>query len=132
VASLRARVVSLRILPEGETVSYAGEWAAPRKTTVATLAIGYADGVRRTAQGRAQVLLRGERLPMVGRVTMDFVMVDLGPGTVRGEVGDTATLLGKDGRDEITVDEFADWSGTIAYEILTGLGPRIRREYIGG
>jgi alanine racemase len=129
VAALRAPVVSLRRLPQGETVSYGGEWAAPRATVVATLGAGYADGVPRAVKGRAQVLLRGERRPLVGRVTMDFVMVDVGPDGGGVAVGDVATLIGRDGQGEITLDEFAGWADTIAYEILTGLGRRVPRVY---
>ncbi|UCD22973.1 MAG: alanine racemase, partial [Gemmatimonadota bacterium] len=80
VVSVRASVVSTRRLPKGETVSYGGEWAAPCDTTVATVRIGYGDGFPWTARGRASVLIAGRRYPVVGRVTMDFVMVDLGPG----------------------------------------------------
>ena len=129
VVQVRARVASLRRLPIGESVSYGGEWQAPCETVVATLGIGYADGVIRAVQGSAVVLIHGRRYPVVGRVTMDFVMVDLGPEANSIAVGDVATIIGKDGDDEITVDEFAGWAGTISYEVLTGLGSRLRRHY---
>jgi alanine racemase len=129
VAQVRARVASLRMLPEGESVSYGGEWRAPRETIVATLGIGYADGVRRAVQGRAEVLIGGRRYPVVGRITMDFVMVDLEGNEDSVGIGDVATMVGKDGSGEITVDEFAGWAGTISYEVLTGLGARLHREY---
>ena len=122
-------MVSKRRLPPGATVSYGGEWAAPSETTVATLGIGYADGVKWAAKGNAAVLLRGGRYPIVGRITMDFVMVDLGPDGDWVDIGEVATLIGCDGDEEITVDEFAAWSGTISYEVLTGLRGRLRREY---
>lgn len=130
VATLRAPVVSLRRLPAGESVSYGGEWVARRDTTIATLGAGYADGVFRTAAGRAQVLLGGARRPVVGRVTMDFIMVDVGPDGGGVAVGDVATLMGTDGDRAITVDEVAAWSGTISYEVLTHIGPRVAREYV--
>jgi alanine racemase len=131
VVTLRAPVVSLRHVRSGETVSYGGTWTAPRETTVATLGIGYADGVARAAGGKAQVLLDGARRPLVGRVTMDFVMVDL-EGVASGvRLGDFATLVGHDGGAEITIDEFAGWAGTIAYEALTHLRLRATREYGG-
>lgn len=129
VAQVRARVASLRTLPAGESVSYGAEWRAPRETVVATLGIGYADGVRRAVQGRAEVLIGGRRYPVVGRVTMDFVMVDLERNEQSIGIGDVATLIGRDGSGEITVDEFAGWSDTISYEVLTGLGSRLHREY---
>ncbi len=127
--ALYAPIVSLRDVTKGSTVSYGGDWIAPYDTTVATLGIGYADGVRRSVYGKARVLLDGRRYPIVGRVTMDFVMVDLGQQTNRVRVGDPATLIGRAGGDEITLDEFATWAGTITYEILTGLGARLLREY---
>jgi len=130
VASVRARIVSLRGLGPGDTVSYGAEWTAPGPTTVATLSIGYADGVPRAVQGRASVLVGGRRRPVVGRVTMDMTMIDLGPDEDGGcAVGDIATVIGADGGAEITLDEFAGWAGTISYEILVGLGTRLPRIY---
>ncbi|MFQ5703106.1 MAG: alanine racemase [Gemmatimonadales bacterium] len=129
VATLHARVVSVRSLPQGATVSYGGDWTATRDTIVATLGIGYADGVRRSLQGRAQVLLQNVRYPVVGRVTMDFIMVDIGPEG-KAKVGDNATLIGGTEETAITLDEFASWSSTISYEVLTGLGSRVVREYL--
>lgn len=129
VATVRARVLSKRRLPPGATVSYGGEWTAPEETVVATLGIGYADGVKWTAKGRASVLLRGCRYPVVGRITMDFVMIDLGPEGDSVRIGEVATLIGRDGAEEISVDDFAGWAGTISYEVLTGLSGRLPREY---
>ena len=131
VAQVRARVASLRTLPPDESVSYGGEWRASCETTVATLGIGYADGVLRAVQSRAEVLIGGRRYPIVGRVTMDFVMVDLGTNENSIGVGDVATIIGKDGSGEITIDEFASWANTISYEVLTGLGFRLHRDYSG-
>lgn len=129
VITLRAPVVSLRRLRKGDTVSYGADWTAPCDTTVATLGIGYADGVPRAVQGRAQVVLGGRRLPIVGRVTMDFVMVDVGPDGGGAGIGDVATLIGTDGEHTIALDEFAAWAGTISYEIIARLGPRLARRY---
>jgi alanine racemase len=92
--------------------------------------IGYADGVLRSVKGKAHVLIGGRRYPVVGRVTMDFIMVDLGPAPTSVRIGDVATIIGKDGSGEITIDEFAGWAGTISYEVLTGLGSRLHREYL--
>jgi alanine racemase len=131
VATLRAPVVSLRRLAAGEPVSYGGDWRAPRATTVATLGIGYADGVPRAVQGKARVLLGGRRCPIVGRVTMDFVMVDLEAAPDAVAVGDVATLIGVDGGATIPLDEFASWAGTISYEILARFGARLERRYTG-
>ncbi len=138
VVSVRARVVSLRRVRAGETVSYGGEWVADEETTVATIGIGYADGLPRAIQRRATLLVRGRRFPVVrgrrfpvvGRITMDMTMVHLGPNAGNDiAVGDVVTVIGTDGAGEITLDEFAGWAGTISYEILVGLGSRLPRHY---
>lgn len=128
VFALRAPVVGVRRLRAGDSVSYGADWTASRPTTIATLGIGYADGVPRLVQGRAHVLIAGRPLPVVGRVTMDFVMVDAGPESgVR--LGDIATLVGEDDGSVITLDEFAAWSGTISYEVIARLGSRLARRH---
>jgi len=127
VVSIRARVVSVRTVRRGETVSYGATWAAPRDTTVATLGIGYADGLRRALGlgGEAYVLLRGTRCPVVGLVTMDYVMVETAGTAAR--VGDVATLVGEAEGGRIALDQFAAWSGELQREFLTGLGARLPR-----
>jgi alanine racemase len=137
VVSVRARVLGVRRVRRGESVSYNASWVAPHDTVIATLGLGYADGIRRllgTAAG-AHVLLRGKRCPVVGLVTMDMMLVDT--GTLDVQVGDTATLVGeqaatKDGKGggaRITLEEFAAWSGELQREFLTGLGARLPRVY---
>jgi alanine racemase len=123
VARLRARVVALRRLRPGDTVSYGSEAAVDRETTVATLAIGYADGVPRSLGSRGPVELDGRLVPILGRVTMDMLMVDAGDEPVR--VGDVATLFG----GLVTLDDQAAHAGTISYELLTRIAPRIPRRY---
>jgi alanine racemase len=123
VATLRAPVVSVRRLRAGDTVSYGAAWTAHRDTTIATVAVGYADGVPRIVERRAHVILGGRRYPVVGRVTMDFIMVDTGDHTV--QPGDVATIIG----DGISLDEFASWAGSNAYEVLARLGARLERVY---
>jgi len=129
VVSIRARVVSVRPLRRGETVSYGATWEAPRDTTVATLGIGYADGLRPALglSGDAYVLLRGARCPVVGLVTMDYVMVEAA-GT-DAQVGDVATLVGEAEGGRIALHQFAAWSGEQQREFLTGLGTRLPRLY---
>lgn len=129
VVSVRARVVSVRRVREGESVSYNASWTAPADTTIATLGIGYADGLRRSlgGDGRAVVLLNGARCPIVGLVTMDLTMVETGATPVA--VGDVATLVGASHGQHITLEEFAAWSGELQREVLTGLGPRLARVY---
>jgi alanine racemase len=130
VVTLKARVVSVRSVRRGESVSYNASWTAPRDTTIATLGIGYADGLRRGlgSTGGAAALLNGARCPIVGLVTMDLTMVET--GAVPVAVGDVATLVGQspDGA-RITLEEFAAWSGELQREFLTGLGPRLARVY---
>lgn len=111
-------------------MSYGVEWKAPRDTTIVTVALGYADGVPRATQGRLPVLIGGRRYPVVGRITMDMVMADIGPnGTARP--GDVATFVGRDGPDEITWDDVAGWAGTNVYEVICRVNPRVRRVYAG-
>lgn len=127
VARVCARVVSVRRIATGDTVGYGATWHATRATTIATLGIGYADGVRRSiARSReAYVLMKGERYPYAGVITMDLIMIDVGDRTV--ERGDVVTLLGVDGTDVITLGRHAAWCEESQYVILTSLGPRLLR-----
>lgn len=126
VAALKAPVVSVRRIAAGDTVSYNATWRAGRATTIATLAIGYTDGVPRAVERKAQVLIHGARHPVVGRVNMDFIMVDVGDAPVQPD--DRAVLFG----DGIPLAEFAGWAGSNTYEVLARLGERLRRTYKGG
>jgi len=129
VLQLRARVVAVRRLRAGDSVSYNATWTAPRDTTIATLGIGYADGVRRflARSGEAHVLLGGRRMPVVGRVTMDLTMVDTGDAPV--EMTDVATLVGSGDGGTITLGQIAAWSDALPHEFLAGLGARLPRIY---
>ncbi len=110
----------------GESVGYGRTWAAPRDTVVGTLPVGYGDGYSRQLSNRGRVLIGGRSFPVVGRVCMDQVMVDLGPEPDVA-VGDPVVLLGRDGDEEITVQELADHMGTITYEVTCLLTPRVHR-----
>ena len=129
VMSLQARVVALRAVRAGEHVSYNASWTAERDTVVATLSIGYADGVPRSlgTGGQAYALLNGVRCPYVGLVTMDLTMIETGSAPV--QVGDVATLVGVSGDEQVTLEQFAAWGGVVQREILTGLGQRLPRVY---
>jgi alanine racemase len=129
VASVRARVVDLRDIDDGETVSYGATFRANGRRRIATLAIGYADGYRRVLGNRAVVLLGGRRVPVAGVVTMDMTMVDVTEASCN--VGDVATLIGRDGSEEITVADLAAFGGLSPYEVLTGLRGRLARRYVG-
>jgi alanine racemase len=128
VLALRSVVTHVKTVATGTTVGYGATWKAGEKTRVATVAIGYADGVHRARSNRGQVLVRGQRAPLIGMVSMDAVTLDVTdiPGV---QVGDVATLIGRDGEDRITAEEVGEWSGTISYEVLTSLGPRVERRY---
>ncbi|MDT9592661.1 alanine racemase [Nocardioides zeae] len=127
--TLTAPVVTVREVTAGTPVGYGGTWRAPAPTRLALLAVGYADGLPRTASGRAEVLLGGRRVPVVGRISMDQVVVDLGPGDpgLRVAPGDVATVMGPPSSAAPTVQEWARWSGLLPHEVLTGLGTRPRR-----
>lgn len=129
VVSVRARIVHVREASEGTTLGYGATHVAGREERWATLAIGYGDGLPRALGNRGFALVRGRRVPIVGRTSMDVTVVDISdvPGV---EVGDVATLLGSDGEAHIGVDEVADLSGTVGYEVLTGFTPRIPRIWL--
>jgi alanine racemase len=130
--SLHARVVSVRTLEEGERPSYGRLRPLPRRSVVATVPLGYADGVPRALFTKGySVLIGGRRRPLAGMVTMDQIVVDCGDDTsVRP--GDEVVLLGRQGDEEITADEWADLLGTISYEVLCGIGPRVPRTVVNG
>lgn len=129
VVSVRARVVDLRRLPDGETVSYAATYRAVGERVIATLGLGYADGYRRALGNRGSALVGGRRVPVAGLVTMDMTMVDV--SDVPCAVGDVATVLGRDGAAEIPIAELARTGDLSPYEILTGLRGRLERVYLG-
>ncbi len=115
-----------KTVPAGTRVSYGGYFKAQRPTRVATLPVGYADGFRRTKPNVGHVLLKGRFCPVLGRVTMDQIMVDATPAP-NANVGDEVVLIGKQGHRQITAWDMARWSGTIPYEILTGIAQRVPR-----
>ncbi len=128
VAHLRARVVDLRDMRAGESVSYGASWKARRDSRIATLGIGYADGYRRSLGNRGTGLLDGAPVPVAGTVTMDMTMLDV--TDVACAIGDTVTLMGIDGAARITAEEVGAACGLSPYEILTGLRSRITRRYV--
>ncbi len=124
--TLAARVIAVRGIAAGDRVGYGGEWRAERATRIATLPLGYADGIPRSVLGRGAVHLAGAMCPIVGRVSMDSVCVDVGGAPV--EVGDVATIFGRTPRGErIPVEDLAAAAGTVGYEILVGVGARVPR-----
>jgi alanine racemase len=131
VLSFHARVGLVKRLPAGASVSYGRTHTLRRDSTVAVLTAGYGDGVPRAVSNRASVLVRGQRCPVLGRVTMDQTIVDVtdAPGVA---VNDEAVLVGRQGGAEISLAEFSAWAGTIPWETLCAITKRVPRFYHGG
>ena len=130
VVSLRARVVEVRTIEAGDSVSYSATYHATERRRIATLACGYADGYRRALGNRGVALVRGRRATVAGVVTMDMTMVDV--TAVPCEVGDVATLIGGDGDELLDVNAVARLAEMSPYELLVGLRLRVPRRYAGG
>lgn len=128
VLSLTTRIVQLRDLQRGETVSYNRTFTAKRPTRIAVLPIGYSSGVSRHLSNRGQVLIRGQRASIAGIVCMDMVMADV-TDIPDVTAGDEVVLIGEQGNERITAREIADWTGTISYEVLCAISPQIPRLY---
>ncbi|MDX1675875.1 MAG: alanine racemase [Longimicrobiales bacterium] len=126
VVAVRARLLLVRTVPAGSTVGYGATYTAGSDERWGTLAIGYGDGVPRALGNRGRALVRGRRVPIIGRVSMDLITVRL-DDVPEAAPGDVVTLIGRDGEETITVDDVAGQVGTIGYEVLTGLSPRLPR-----
>ncbi|HME42237.1 MAG TPA: alanine racemase [Syntrophorhabdales bacterium] len=129
VMKLASRVAYVKFFPAQAALSYGRTFITSRKTKVAYIAAGYADGVPRALSNKGAVLLRGRRCPIIGRVCMDWLLVDA-TDLPQVEPGDEAVLMGGDGNDAITADEIAGHAGTIPYEILCSVSRRMSREYV--
>ena len=125
----RTKVTYVKEIQPGDTVSYGRTFAADKPMRVATMACGYGDGYHRAASGKAEVIIRGRRAKVLGRICMDQMMADVTdiPGVVPG---DTVTLMGRDGNERITAEDMAAWAGTISYEVLLAATGRVPREWI--
>jgi alanine racemase len=127
----KTRIAMIRELPANHSISYGRTFITQRSTLVATLACGYADGYPRQLSGKgATVLIQGQRCPLLGKVTMDQIMVDVTDLKKPASVGDEAILLGRQGEEEISANELAEKAGTISWHIFTGIGERVERVYI--
>ncbi len=132
VAALRARIAVVRDVPAGWSCGYGATYTSRRPERWGTLSIGYGDGLPRAlAPAGGEALVHGRRVPILGRISMDMTVVDL-TDVPEARAGDAATLIGRDGGEEIGVDEVAARCGTISYEVLTGLGTRLPRVYVDG
>lgn len=126
--SWRARLVHVKRVQAGTSVGYGRTHAVAEPTTVGVLPVGYADGYDRGLSNRGQVVIRGQRCPIIGRVAMNMTMVDL-TSVSQVAVGDVVTLIGSDDRASISADELAEWAETINYEIVTRIPAHIPRRY---
>jgi len=125
---LRAEVAMVKRVPAGDGISYGLTYCFPRDATVATVPIGYADGVTRALSASGgEVLIGGRRRRIVGTITMDQLMVDCGDDEVA--VGDEVVLIGRQGDEQIAAEDWAERLGTIGYEVVCGIGPRVPRHY---
>jgi len=127
VMSFHARLVQVRHLPAGWSISYGRDYVTTRDTVVGVVPVGYGHGLSRAYSG-GSVLYRGRRVPVLGRVTMDMTLVDLS-GFERPEVGEEIVIFGRQGEEEITVDEIGARTGVIGYEVLCGISKRVVRVY---
>ncbi|MBM7829641.1 alanine racemase [Agromyces cerinus] len=128
--TLRGRVAAVRRIGPGTGVSYGHTWRADRPTSLALVPLGYADGIPRQASGRGEVWIRGAKRPVVGRIAMDQFVVDVGDDPV--ETGDEVVLFGDPQTGAPSADDWGDAADTIGYEIVTRIGARVPRRYLGG
>ena len=127
--SWHSRVVHIQTLEPGCPISYGGTFVTSRTTRVATIPVGYADGYCRSLSNRFYVLIRGKKAPILGRICMDQMMVDI-TDIPEAELGDTVTLLGPDGGEVIRLEDIAQTIGTIHYEVICGISRRVPRIYL--
>lgn len=130
VMSVKANIVNIKTVPAGTAVSYGRKFVAERESRIATIALGYADGYSRTLSGKAEVLLKGKRVPIVGNICMDQCMIDATdvPDAARCDV---VVIMGQSGEECITAEELAEKRGTIHYEVLCDFGMRLPKIYTG-
>lgn len=128
VMSIKSSVVLMKTVPVGTKVSYSCTYTTTRKTRLAVIPIGYADGYPWTLSNKGSVLINQVKVPVVGRVTMDMLIVDV--TDINVHIGDEVVLLGRQGKKEITVNEFAELAGTITYEVFTRISKRMPRIYV--
>jgi alanine racemase len=128
VMSLHSYVADIKGFAAGDSAGYGRSWTAAADTLVGVVPIGYGDGVRRGLSNRLEILVEGRRVPSAGTISMDNLTVDLGADAVTGP-GAPAVLLGAQGEDAVTAEEWARALGTINYEITCGISPRVPRAY---
>jgi len=127
--SVRTELIALRDLPAGAPVGYDQTFRTTRPSRIATVPMGYGDGLMRSASNRGHMLVRGQRCPIVGRVSMDLTTLDV-TDMPEVAVGDDVVLIGRQRDAELSASDLAEASGTIAYEVLTSISPRVPRVYL--
>lgn len=127
--AFKSRVMLIKDIRKGDSIGYGRTFRAPGKMRTALISCGYADGLPRAVSNVGSVLIRGRKCRILGRVSMDQVTADI--SRLKGvRIGDEVVLIGRQGREEITVDQLAAWAGTIAHEVLVRIGPRVPRIYV--
>ena len=129
--SMKTAITFLKEVPTGVTISYGRTHKTRRRSRIATLPVGYADGYPRLLSNKGEVLVLGRRAPVVGRICMDMTLIDV-TDIPEASVGSEVVLFGKQNDAEILVDEIAEKAGTISHEILCGITRRVPKEYLGG
>jgi alanine racemase len=129
VLAWKTRVVAVRDVPAGQALGYNGAYTTRAPARIATVSVGYGDGLSRRLFGSGEVLLRGQRAPMRGRISMDLTLVDV-TNIAGAAIGDEVTLIGRSGEQEITARDLARWEGTVVYETLCNLTKRVPRRYV--
>lgn len=128
VMSVHSRIMLLKWVPPGETIGYGCTFEASRRSLIATVPIGYDDGYLRGLSNRAHIIIRGTYAPVVGRISMDLTLIDV-TGVAGVELGDRVTLLGSDGKLNVTAEDLAKIAGTLSYEVTCGIGARVPRVF---
>ncbi|NNG28200.1 MAG: alanine racemase [Ignavibacteriaceae bacterium] len=125
--SWKSLVVYFKVIKAGQPVGYGSTWNTDHDIRAVTIPVGYGDGYLRSMNNKAKVLLKGEKHPVIGAISMDQIVVNIEQGSAYN--GDEVILLGSDGKNSITCEELAEWAGTIPYEILTNINTRVPRVY---
>jgi alanine racemase len=124
----KSNVVYFKVVKPGHPVGYGSTWQSDHLVRVITVPVGYGDGYFRNMSNKAEVIVRGKRYPVVGRIAMDQITVNIEWDSAYN--GDEVLLIGESGETVITVDDLAEWAGTIPYEILTNINTRVPRVYV--
>jgi alanine racemase len=127
--SLHTRVLYLKTVPAGSPLGYGGTFVTRRESRIATLPIGYEDGLSRAVSNRGRVIVRGELAPIVGRISMDLTLVDA-TDVREVTIGDEVVIIGSQGERQITAEEVAAFAGTISYEVTCGVSDRVPRRIV--